>query len=955
MKKLLYFVVSLLVFIPSNSFAAMGGGGGGGGGIPPPFQNNCYFNYWLQNDDNIFQDYQSKEYVNGLLRIHLKVNGNQAGYSNINHYLVLYDSNCNEYFYYADLSLDPVLNIPPNVSDISLRFVSPTHFQVWNDSTNQILDCLQCDVDLVSYGFPSGLRASFRLQISDYVNHMWDWVNSEGFFVEDPNFQQKNPVLIIPGTLGTEMWKGSEKLWPDVERMTSLTHSSDAFMDPLAFKSDGTPLDTSLRLGEVVGKPRPEFDYAESFIQDLQSLGYENNKNLILFPYDWRDDIAKNANIFLKQKIDDILASSAFSKIDVVAHSQGGLLIKRLLFDRPDYQSKINKLVFVGTPNLGAPKSAKMLLYGDSLGIEKWRIGLDPQEMKKLSKNMPAVYQMLPSRSYFDHNEGYLSALVHGTKVTYPDYQQSIVGLKNPLYGLNSNLLDSAGIFHSENFDNMDFSGTGIGVYNIIGCETATIGKVLANDGGSELDLEYVAGDGTVPITSASNINGANNFFVLSNKDIHGTMLTQTSVSQKIINILTNKTSSVIGITSNPALCVYKGNKISVHSPVNLDIYDELGAHVGLNDNGSFEQDIEGVQYDILGHEKFAFLPSGHIYTVKLSATNNGTFNFYSEKIEATTVQSTAYYNSVPITSTSTAELVLNADNNQTINFTSDSRIISPSAILDSDQSQDLTPPVSTSTIVGLMGTTGFYRSNATVTLSSIDSVIPGRESQTSGVLSMQYSLDGGGFQVYADMSPIIIIDEGQHAIKFYSTDRAGNREPEQTIEFVIDKTPPELIIQFSPKLKDLEFTATDTLPSIITKDVLTNTKPFKVPSIKFKDSNSIITATDAAGNTIQLTLKDKDRKRLLKAEIKSLSYNGQAVEVSKNKLNFVWSFDKKDNLNFLLQNVQSKKNFNILATYNGKKTTLIGKDAKEHIFKSINGLVILKATTNKGDLSWSY
>ena len=58
----------------------------------------------------------------------------------------------------------------------------------------------------------------------------------------------------------------------------------------------------------------------------------------------------------------------------------------------------MNKLVFVGTPNLGAPQSAKMSLYGDSLGVKKWFIGLDPAEMKKISQNMPAVYQMLPGQ-----------------------------------------------------------------------------------------------------------------------------------------------------------------------------------------------------------------------------------------------------------------------------------------------------------------------------------------------------------------------------------------------------------------------------------------------------------------------------------------------------------------------------------------------------------------------------
>lgn len=209
-----------------------------------------------------------------------------------------------------------------------------------------------------------------------------------------------SPLLIIPGTLGTEIDKGSEILWPDIGRMASILKPSDGFMDPLAFDSNGNPVDASLTLGQVLGAPHPTFDYSKQLVFDLIAKGYSTstNPNLFLFPYDWRDDIKKNSDNFLKPEIDTLVASSTTGKIDIVAHSQGGLLIKRLLYDHPEYAGKINKLVFVGTPNLGAPQSAKMLLYGDSLGVKKWFIGLDPAEMKKISQNMPAVYQMLPSQ-----------------------------------------------------------------------------------------------------------------------------------------------------------------------------------------------------------------------------------------------------------------------------------------------------------------------------------------------------------------------------------------------------------------------------------------------------------------------------------------------------------------------------------------------------------------------------
>ena len=120
-------------------------------------------------------------------------------------------------------------------------------------------------------------------------------------------------------------------------------------------------------------------------------------------------------------------------------------------------------------------------------------------------------------------------------------------------------------------------------------------------------------------------------------------------------------------------------------------------------------------------------------------------------------------------------------------------------------------------------------------------------------------------------------------------------------------------------------------------------------------DNDDQITATDAAGNITQIDLASKDRKHQDKAQIKSLSYNGQLVDLSKNLLAFDWSFDKKQNLSTLNQHVRSKKDFNIDALYSGTKTTITGKDQSGKINKSFNSIVLLKITTNKGDLDWNY
>ncbi|MBL8031580.1 MAG: hypothetical protein JNK33_04640, partial [Candidatus Doudnabacteria bacterium] len=176
---------------------------------------------------------------------------------------------------------------------------------------------------------------------------------------------QKTPVLIVPGVLGTNIGKGVDKLWLDIDH--NLSDIGDQFMDPLQFKSDLTPLDTSLTIDEVVRKPSVLFDYTEGLIQEFIGQGYVENQDLFTFPYDWRYGVSgKDGNGVvvneeaLKQKVQAIRTQTGSDKVDVVAHSTGGLLVKRYVQDHPA-SHHIGKAVFVGVPNTGAPKAVKVL------------------------------------------------------------------------------------------------------------------------------------------------------------------------------------------------------------------------------------------------------------------------------------------------------------------------------------------------------------------------------------------------------------------------------------------------------------------------------------------------------------------------------------------------------------------------------------------------------------------
>lgn len=677
-----------------------------------------------------------------------------------------------------------------------------------------------------------------------------------------PPTPTKTPVLIVPGTLATDIYKGNDLLWLNIIKMVET--NDDRFMDPLGFNQDGTPIDSSLTLGQVLDKPDTSFDYSQALVNDFSEQGYFRNQQLFLFSYDWRNYIEENANGPLRQKIDELASSSPIGKIDIIAHSQGGLLIKRLLFDHPEYKDKIQKLIFVGTPNLGAPLSFKVLREGDQLGIKYLKVlGLDPEEIKRISQNMPSIYEMLPSVQYFNHYPGYWGELERhlfssNREILY-NYSDTKQRLKDE--GFNSMLLDKNDTFHAFNYDQFDFTNMGIDVYNIAGCQSPTYGGVINKSLGRD-KIIWVPGDQTVPLKSASNI--INTQLIYSLDANHSTMLTDEGIRHKIINLITGSNLSTPNLTDNITDCHFDGTIVESHSPVNLHIYDSQGRHVGPRADGGFDSEISNVGYDTLGHENFAFLPKDGQYSVKLVATSAGSFSFNSTIIRDGQALSMAYYDQVSISSSSVAQIGLDLNNNQPIQLDTNGdgtidQTVQPSAILDASQSQDLIPPVSTSTITGIIGQPGFYRSDVSISLSAQDPVIPGHESETSGVLKTQYNLDNAGWIDYASTTPIAVSTEGSHTLVFFSTDRAGNNESEQSISFTIDKTPPEFAVQYDLTAKDFKYSAQDNLDSN--------------PTIACTSSNCIL--TDQAGNQ---TVAKFVKTSLLFSQnltIKSLSYNG--------------------------------------------------------------------------------
>ncbi len=88
----------------------------------------------------------------------------------------------------------------------------------------------------------------------------------------------------------------------------------------------------------------------------------------------------------------------------------------------------------------------------------------------------------------------------------------------------------------------------------------------------------------------------------------------------------------------------------------------------------------------------------------------------------------------------------------------------------------DTTAPTVTAEVTGTQDGNGAFVGSATATLTATD--------DASGVESVEYDLDGAGWQPYTE--PVVVDEPGEHTLVYRATDVAGNVSEETVTEFVV-------------------------------------------------------------------------------------------------------------------------------------------------------------------------
>ena len=344
------------------------------------------------------------------------------------------------------------------------------------------------------------------------------------------------PVIYIPGIMGSPLYNDAndddiledlEKAWIGVQFWTTLldTNGIDPLFSEYNIKVAPIRNDTANTLrDEFEEEP---LDLFKGFFDNMEANGYilddndddfSEGENLFCFSYDWRKDNAYNAEL-LSEFIDSVMNWTGSDQVNLVAHSMGGIVAKTSinLFDK----SRIKKLVFIGTPHLGAPEVLTVMLTGK---LFEWLNNFATNAFfRELGRNLPSCYQLIPTRSYFDLTlnnsfsggvEVYSECfqLLNGSYLTYDELIEYLRNYVSQPLGedLNDFLLDNSEIF-KEDIDTVDFGE--VQVFNIVGANQLTIGlnKETLDPVFNWIVIEderNLNGDYTVPLRSAELING---------------------------------------------------------------------------------------------------------------------------------------------------------------------------------------------------------------------------------------------------------------------------------------------------------------------------------------------------------------------------------------------------------------------------------------------------------------
>ncbi|MFZ5982150.1 MAG: lipase family alpha/beta hydrolase [Patescibacteria group bacterium] len=331
----------------------------------------------------------------------------------------------------------------------------------------------------------------------------------------------------------------------------------------------------------------------DNLVASLEENGFRKDIDLFEFPYEWRNSNVLTAN-FLEEKIEAIRNLTRISKVDIVAHSMGGLVAREYI-EGENYNHDIDQFVALGTPHNGSPEA-----------YSKWEAGEGfSDKFGKIAK----IYFEIESfhAGYLDLKE-YIQKHVLSVKELLPDYDYLLDVEENEMrdypnnYPRNTFLENLNQESSLENLEEVDFANI---VGRIDGDNTIHKFRVVESsksgkwehgmpenfyDITTDQGIQRGSGDGTVPLSSAEDILSDKTIRIVSE---HGDIPTKAQC--EVVRILSGKSECDYITTLERITSIMS---FGVFSPVDIQVVSPSGKRVGKDfETGEMLNEIDGAFY----------------------------------------------------------------------------------------------------------------------------------------------------------------------------------------------------------------------------------------------------------------------------------------------------------------------------------------------------------------------
>jgi pSer/pThr/pTyr-binding forkhead associated (FHA) protein len=283
----------------------------------------------------------------------------------------------------------------------------------------------------------------------------------------------RRTVVFVPGLMGSELWLGNERVWPNVKTL---------FTNPEIYKyPSDLPLEPRSIVDELVIVPnlikQDQYNRLGDYLVD--ELDYNRGVDFFEFPYDWRQDVRISARQ-LGELIDSIPRSQP---LVIIAHSLG-TMVSRYYIERLEGHKSVERVILMGGPHKGAVKGLTSILVAP----EVLPFGLMGERLREILMSFPSSYQILPDYA--------VGTDQHGAKINFLENTQWLDEKYLPLLQLGVE-------FRAELASSAQTPSVAIFGYGI---KTISTVSLVRDDDGKLQDVAYHTediGDGSVLEQSA--------------------------------------------------------------------------------------------------------------------------------------------------------------------------------------------------------------------------------------------------------------------------------------------------------------------------------------------------------------------------------------------------------------------------------------------------------------------